>query len=107
MLIMVSGAVSGSTGSNNNQRSTGTAQVTRDTTQIGQIVQAASTVRNFNQTIIDTNNHGGNSVTYRLRLKNSDNAFSKRARMGLVQQMTSSNTEMQGSAVLTVLEVLQ
>ena len=105
MLIMATGCVQGRSGSNNNQRSTGTAQVTRDTTQIGHTIQAPSTTHRFDQTIIDTNNHGGSAVTYRLRLKNSDSNFQKIARMGGATG-TSSNT-IQGSATLTVLEILQ
>ena len=69
MLIIADGVVAGKDGSNANQRSTGTAQITRDTTQIGQTVSATASVSNFNQTVLDTNNHGGNAVTYRLRLK--------------------------------------
>ena len=105
MLIIATGCVQGRTGSNNNQRSTGTSQVTRDTTQIGHTISAGGDAERFDQTILDTNNHGGNSVTYRLRLKNSDNNFSKSSRMG-GNQGTNTNT-VEGSATLTVLEILQ
>ena len=107
MLIIADGVVAGRSGSNNNQRSTGTAQITRDTTQIGQTVAASASVTNFNQTVLDTNNHGGNAVTYRLRLKNSDNNFQKYARMGLYADSGSSGYPTVGSATLTVLEILQ
>ena len=108
MLIMATGCVQGRTGSNNNQRSTGTAQVTRDTTQIGHTIEAPSRTDRFDQTILDTNNHGGNAVTYRLRLKNSDNNFQKYARMGLNEDSSNnSGYPTQGSATLTVLEILQ
>ena len=104
MLIIATGCVQGRTGSNNNQRSTGTSQVTRDTTQIGHTISAGGDAERFDQTILDTNNHGGNSVTYRLRLKNSDNSFSKSSRMGGSQGATNA---VEGSATLTVLEILQ
>ena len=107
MLIIADGVVAGRSGSNNNQRSTGTAQITRDTTQIGQTVAASASVTNFNQTVLDTNNHGGSAVTYRLRLKNSDNNFQKYARMGLYEDSGSSGYPTVGSATLTVLEILQ
>ena len=107
MLIIADGVVSGKAGSNNNQRSTGTAQITRDTTQIGQTVAASASVTNFNQTVLDTNNHGGSAVTYRLRLKNSDQIFQKFARMGLYEDSGSSGYQTVGSATLTVLEILQ
>ena len=106
MLIIADGVVAGRSGSNNNQRSTGTAQITRDTTQIGQTVAASASVTNFNQTVLDTNNHGGNAVTYRLRLKNGpDSNFTKIARMGCAEG-TSANTT-QGNATLTIIEVPQ
>ena len=105
MLIMATGCVQGRTGSNSNQRSTGTAQVTRDTTQIGHTIQAPSRTDRFDQTILDTNNHGGSAVTYRLRLKNSDSNFSKIARMA--GSAGTNENSVQGSATLTVLEILQ
>ena len=107
MLIIADGVVAGRAGSNNNSRSTGTAQITRDTTQIGQTVSASASVANFNQTVLDTNNHGGNAVTYRLRLKNSDQNFQKYARMGLNEDSSGSGYPTQGNATLTVLEILQ
>ena len=105
MLIIATGCVQGRTGSNNNQRSTGTSQVTRDTTQIGHTIEAPSRTDRFDQTILDTNNHGGSAVTYRLRLKNSDNNFSKIARMA--GSAGTNENSVQGSATLTVLEILQ
>ena len=107
MLIIADGVVAGRSGSNNNQRSTGTAQITRDTTQIGQTVAASASVTNFNQTVLDTNNHGGNAVTYRLRLKNDDQNYQKYARMGLNADSSGSGYPTQGNAILTVLEILQ
>ena len=106
MLIIANGVVSGKAGSNSNQRSTGTAQITRDTTQVGQTVSASASVCSFDQTVLDTNNHGGNAVTYRLRLKNGpDSNFTKIARMGCAEG-TSANTT-QGNATLTIIEVPQ
>ena len=108
MLIIADGVVAGKDGSNANQRSTGTAQITRDTTQIGQTVSATASVSNFNQTVLDTNNHGGSAVTYRLRLKNSDQNYQKYARMGLNEDSSNnSGYPTQGNATLTVLEILQ
>ena len=108
MLIIADGVVAGKAGSNANQRSTGTAQITRDTTQIGQTVSATASVSNFNQTVLDTNNHGGSAVTYRLRLKNDDQNYQKYARMGLNEDSSNnSGYPTQGSATLTVLEILQ
>ena len=108
MLIIADGVVAGKAGSNANQRSTGTAQITRDTTQIGQTVSATASVSNFNQTVLDTNNHGGNAVTYRLRLKNSDQNYQKYARMGLNEDSSNNaGYPTQGNATLTVLEILQ
>ena len=107
MLIIANGVVSGKAGSNANQRSTGTAQITRDTTQVGQTVSASASVCSFDQTVLDTNNHGGSAVTYRLRLKNSDNNFQKFARMGLNEDSSNSGSQTQGSATLTILEIPQ
>ena len=80
-------------------------RVTRDTTQIGHTIEAPSRTERFDQTILDTNNHGGNAVTYRLRLKNSDNNFQKIARMAGAEG-TNENS-VQGNATLSVLEILQ
>ena len=108
MLIMATGVVQGKAGNNSNNTSTGYAQVTRDTTQIGQTVSATASVSNFNQTVLDTNNHGGSAVTYRLRLKNSDQNYQKYARMGLNEDSSNnSGYPTQGNATLTVLEILQ
>ena len=107
MLIIANGVVSGKAGSNANQRSTGTAQITRDTTQVGQTVSASASVCSFDQTVLDTNNHGGSAVTYRLRLKNSDQNFQKFARMGLNEDSSNSGSQTQGSATLTILEIPQ
>ena len=104
MLIMATGCVQGRSGSNNNQRSTGTAQVTRDTTQIGHTIQAPSTTHRFDQTIIDTNNHGGSAVTYRIRLKKGG-GNQAHAYLGGARSTNGSNS--QGSARLLVLEILQ
>ena len=106
MLIMVTGVVQGKAGNNSNNTSTGYAQVTRDTTSIGTEVIAPASTKPFTQSILDTNNHGGNAVTYRLRLKNGpDSNFTKIARMGCASG-TSANTT-QGNATLTILEILQ
>ena len=96
----------GRAGNNYNNSSTGYAQVTRDTTQIGSEITAPTSTKPFTQSILDTNNHGGNAVTYRLRLKNGpDSNFTKIARMGCASG-TSANT-VQGNATLTILEILQ
>ncbi len=106
MLIMATGVVQGKAGNNSNNTSTGYAQVTRDTTQIGSEITAPTSTKPFTQSILDTNNHGGNAVTYRLRLKNGpDSNFTKIARMGCADG-TSANT-VQGNATLTILEILQ
>ena len=106
MLIMATGVVQGRAGNNSNNSSTGYAQVTRDTTQIGSEITAPTSTKPFTQSILDTNNHGGNAVTYRLRLKNGpDSNFTKIARMGCADG-TSANT-VQGNATLTILEILQ
>ena len=106
MLILVTGVVQGRAGNNSNNTSTGYAQVTRDTTQIGSQITAPASTKPFSQSILDTNNHGGNAVTYRLRLKNGpDSNFTKIARMGCADG-TSANT-VQGNATLTILEILQ
>ena len=106
MLIMVTGVVQGKAGNNSNNTSTGYAQVTRDTTSIGTEVIAPASTKPFTQSILDTNNHGGNAVTYRLRLKNGpDSNFTKIARMGCASG-SSANT-VQGNATLTILEILQ
>ena len=106
MLIMATGVVQGKAGNNSNNTSTGYAQVTRDTTSIGSEVTAPASTKPFSQSILDTNNHGGNAVTYRLRLKNGpDSNFTKIARMGCADG-TSANT-VQGNATLTILEILQ
>jgi len=107
MLIIANGVVAGRSGNNSNTRSTGTAQITRDTTQIGQTVAAFASVHRFDQSVLDTNNHGGNAVTYRLRLKNSDQNYQKYARMGLYEADSGSGYPTSGSAILTILEILQ
>ena len=106
ILILVTGVVQGRAGNNSNNTSTGYAQVTRDTTSIGSEITAPASTKPFTQSILDTNNHGGNAVTYRLRLKNGpDSNFTKIARMGCADG-TSANT-VQGNATITILEILQ
>ena len=107
ILILVTGVVQGRAGNNSNNTSTGYAQVTRDTTQIGSQITAPASTKPFSQSILDTNNHGGNAVTYRLRLKNSDQNFQKYARMGLNEDSSGSGYPTQGNATLSVLEILQ
>tara|TARA_R100000329_G_scaffold112201_1_gene92137 strand:+ start:826 stop:1377 length:552 start_codon:yes stop_codon:yes gene_type:complete len=106
MLIIATGSVHGNGGSGGASFTTATAQITRDTTQIGYVTEARGVTRPFTQTILDDNDHGGNNVTYKLRLKDSAGAFNIYSRMGGARAYTDTNA-IQGNATITVLEILQ
>ena len=108
MLVLTTGTVGGEEGNNQNNTGTGTAQITRDTTQLGdEIVSSTGGVprySRFDQALIDTNNHGGSAVTYRIRLKKGG-GNQAHAYLGGARSTNGSNS--QGSARLLVLEILQ
>ena len=107
MMIIATGTVGGEEGNNNNNRGNGTAQITRGTTQIGDTVASSepgNDATRFDQALIDTNNHGGSAVTYRIRLaKGGGN--SAHAYLGGSRSANGSNYS--GSARLLILELLQ
>ena len=108
MMVIATGTVGGEEGNNQNNTGTGTAQITRDTTQLGdEIVSSTGGVprySRFDQALIDTNNHGGSAVTYRIRLKKGG-GNQAHAYLGGARSTNGSNS--QGSARLLVLEILQ
>ena len=106
MMIIATGTVGGEEGNNQNNSGNGTAQITRDTTQIGDTAASSSGKRNtrFDQVLIDTNNHGGSAVTYRIRLSKGG-GNQAHAYLGGVRSSNGSNYS--GSARLLVLEILQ
>ena len=108
MMIIATGTVGGEEGNNNNNTGTGTAQITRDTTQLGDALVSSTGggprhIR-FDQVLIDTNNHGGSAVTYRIRLKKGG-GNQAHAYLGGARSTNGSNS--QGSARLLLLEILQ
>ena len=107
MMIIATGTVGGEEGNNQNNSGNGTAQITRDTTQLGDAVASSGSGGHntrFDQVLIDTNNHGGSAVTYRIRLaKGGGNQA--HGYLGGVRSSNGSNYS--GSARLLVLELLQ
>ena len=106
IMVIATGTVGGEEGNNNNNSGTGTAQITRDTTQLGDAIASSQSKRNtrFDQALIDTNNHGGSAVTYRIRLKKGG-GNQAHAYLGAARSTNGSNS--QGSARLLLLEILQ
>ena len=106
MMIIATGTVGGEEGNNQNNSGNGTAQITRDTTQIGDTAASSSGKRNtrFDQVLIDTNNHGGSAVTYRIRLSKGGG---NQAHAYLGGDRSTNGSNSQGSARLLVLEILQ
>ena len=108
MLILTTGTVGGEEGNNNNNTGSGTVRVTRDGTQIGDELTSstggAERQMRFDQALIDTTNHGGSAVTYKLQLKNTGGNQSH-AYIGASRSTNGSAA--QGSARLTVLEIIQ
>ena len=106
IMVIATGTVGGEEGNNNNNSGTGTTQITRDTTQLGDAIASSSSERNlrFDQVLIDTNNHGGSAVTYRIRLKKGG-GNQAHAYLGGSRATNGSNS--QGSARLLLLEILQ
>ena len=106
MMILATGTVGGEEGNNQNNSGTGTAQITRDTTQLGDTITSSSGKRNtrFDQVLIDTNNHGGSAVTYRIRLSKGGG---NQAHAYLGGDRSTNGSNSQGSARLLVLEILQ
>ena len=106
IMVIATGTVGGEEGNNNNNSGTGTAQITRDTTQLGDAIASSSSQKavRFDQSLIDTNNHGGSAVTYRIRLKKGG-GNQAHAYLGGARATNGSNS--QGSARLLLLEILQ
>ena len=106
MMIIATGTVGGEEGNNQNNSGNGTAQITRDTTQIGDAIESSSSQKavRFDQSLIDTNNHGGSAVTYRIRLKKGGG---NQAHAYLGGARSTSGSSSQGSARLLILELLQ
>jgi len=106
MMIIATGTVGGEEGNNQNNSGNGTAQITRDTTQIGDEIASSSSQKavRFDQSLIDTNNHGGSAVTYRIRLKKGGG---NQAHAYLGGARSTNGSSSQGSARLLILELLQ
>ena len=104
-MVIATGTVGGEEGNNNNNAGAGTAQITRDTTQLGDAIVTPNRGNlRFDQVLIDTNNHGGSAVTYRIRLKKGG-GNQAHAYLGGSRATNGSNS--QGSARLLLLEILQ
>ena len=108
MLILTTGTVGGEEGNNNNNTGNGTVRITRDGTQIGDELTSstggAAPQMRFDQALIDTNNHGGSAVTYKIQLKKGGG---NQAHAYIGAQRSTNGSAAQGSARLTVLEIIQ
>ena len=108
MLVLTTGTVGGEEGNNQNNTGQGVVRITRDGTQIGDELTnstgGAERQMRFDQALIDTNNHNGSAVTYKLQLKNTGGNHSH-AYIGASRSTNGSAA--QGSARLTVLELIQ
>ncbi len=105
MLILTTGTVGGEEGNTNNNAGSGTVQLVRSSTQLGdQITTPNRGNMRFDQAILDTNNHGGSAVTYKLQLRKGGG---NQAHCYIGAQRSTNGSSAQGSARITVLEILQ
>ena len=108
MLILTTGTVGGEEGNSNNNTGSGTVRITRDGTQIGDELTSstggAAPQMRFDQALIDTNNHGGSAVTYKIQLKKGGG---NQAHAYIGASRSTNGSAAQGSARLTVLEIIQ
>ena len=106
MMIVTTGTVGGEEGNNNNNRGTGTMKCVRGSTQIGDQIVGSNSNRNlrFDQVLLDTNDHGGSAVTYKLQLRKGG-GNQAHCYMGAARSTNGSSA--QGSARILVLEILQ
>jgi len=109
--VIATGIVQGMSGNNNNNRSTGRMRIARGNTTLGSEIESGGTGsypnrgagENFNQTIHDTNNHGGSAQTYYLQLRKTGGGYNRAVKMGGAAS-TTNNT--QGNARLLLIEVV-
>ena len=77
ILVLALGAAKGiRAGNSSGQQANATVDVTRGNTVVGReyfMSLNSSSATTFSQAILDTNDHGGNSVTYNIRIKSSSN----------------------------------
>ena len=108
ILVLTTGTVGGEEGNQNNNAGSGIVRVTRDGTQIGDELTSstggAAPQMRFDQALIDTNNHGGSAVTYKIQLKKGGG---NQAHAYIGAQRSTNGSAAQGSARLTVLEIIQ
>ena len=103
MLVIITGSVGGEDGNNNNNTGNGTMRLLRGTTQLGDSITGGATggdmgYERFDQSIIDTNNHGGSAVTYKLQLRKGGGSHA---------HAYLSNSDGEGNSRIVVLEILQ
>jgi len=109
--VIATGVVQGAAGNNNNNRSTGSMQLTRGNSAIGESFESSghgsSSTNgigvNFTQTFHDTNNHGGSAQTYKLQLKKTSGNTGPGVKMGGAPGNTNNT---QGNARLLLIEVI-
>ena len=106
IMVIATGCVQGNYGNNNNNRANGQMRVVRGNTAIGESIGAGGQAAMFSQSIHDTNNHGGNSQTYKIQLRKSGGGYNKSVRMGGSFSSNTSNTT-QGNARLLLVEVIR
>ena len=106
MLILTTGTVGGEEGNNNNNKGFGTVKCVRGSTQLGDQIAGNSSQRHlrFDQALLDTNNHGGSAVTYKLQLRKGGG---NQAHCYIGAARSSNGTSASGSARILVLELLQ
>ncbi len=105
ILVLTTGTVGGEEGNQNNNAGSGIVRVTRDGTQIGDELTTPNRGNfRFDQALIDTNNHGGSAVTYKIQLKKGGG---NQAHAYIGAQRSTNGSAAQGSARLTVLEIIQ
>ena len=77
ILVLALGAAKGvRAGNSSGQQANATVDVTRGNTVVGreyEMHKFSESPTTFSQAILDTNDHGGNSVTYNIRIKSSSN----------------------------------
>ena len=106
MMIITTGTVGGEEGNNNNNRGFGTARFLRGSSQIGDQVAGSASNRNlrFDQVLLDTNDHGGSAVTYKIQLRKGGG---NQAHSYIGGARSTNGSSAQGSARILVLELLQ